>query len=122
MRLEIESKHYPMERQQQRLARRYLRHEARLCNIPYQQLLSSESGLLLGFFGPVSMLFRANDKDKAIFIANDSPFGLGGSVFIVNTEQGIEVARELLHEWFLSIIQLLQRPIWLQSRTYRLRY
>jgi len=33
------------------------------------------------FFGPISMLFRAKDEDDAVRIANDSPFGLGGSVF-----------------------------------------
>ena len=33
------------------------------------------------WFGPVAMLFRANDMADALRIANDSPFGLGGSVF-----------------------------------------
>jgi succinate-semialdehyde dehydrogenase/glutarate-semialdehyde dehydrogenase len=33
------------------------------------------------FFGPVSMILRAKDEDDAIRIANDSSFGLGGSVF-----------------------------------------
>jgi succinate-semialdehyde dehydrogenase/glutarate-semialdehyde dehydrogenase len=47
------------------------------------------------FFGPVSMLFRARDEDDAIRIANDSPFGLGGSVFTRDTEHGVEVARKL---------------------------
>ena len=47
------------------------------------------------FFGPVSMLFRAGNEDDAIRIANDSPFGLGGSVFTRDTEHGVEVARKL---------------------------
>lgn len=47
------------------------------------------------FFGPVSMLFRARNEDDAIRIANDSPFGLGGSVFTRDTEHGVEVARKL---------------------------
>lgn len=47
------------------------------------------------FFGPVSMLFRAKDEADAIRIANDSPFGLGGSVFTQNIEKGLEVASKI---------------------------
>jgi succinate-semialdehyde dehydrogenase/glutarate-semialdehyde dehydrogenase len=47
------------------------------------------------FFGPVSMLFRARNEDDAVRIANDSPFGLGGSVFTSDTKHGEEVARQI---------------------------
>lgn len=47
------------------------------------------------FFGPVSMLFRAKDEADAVRIANDSPFGLGGSVFTSDTKHGAEVARRI---------------------------
>lgn len=47
------------------------------------------------FFGPVSMLFRARDEDDAVRIANDSPFGLGGSVFTSDPKHGAEVARRI---------------------------
>ena len=47
------------------------------------------------FFGPVSMLFRAKDEDDAVRIANDSPYGLGGSVFTSNPKHGAEVARRI---------------------------
>lgn len=47
------------------------------------------------FFGPVSMLFRARDEDDAIRIANDSPFGLGGSVFTADPKHGAEVAKRI---------------------------
>src|SRR3984885_8331148 len=33
------------------------------------------------FFGPVAMFFRVKDEDAAVALANDSDFGLGGSVF-----------------------------------------
>jgi succinate-semialdehyde dehydrogenase/glutarate-semialdehyde dehydrogenase len=47
------------------------------------------------FFGPVSMLFRAKDEDDAVAIANDTPFGLGGSVFSSDLKHGEEVARKI---------------------------
>ncbi|MBB1381945.1 NAD-dependent succinate-semialdehyde dehydrogenase [Shewanella sp. SR41-2] len=47
------------------------------------------------FFGPVSILFRAKDEDDAVHIANDSPFGLGGSVFTANPIHGAEVAKRI---------------------------
>ncbi|PZU07742.1 NAD-dependent succinate-semialdehyde dehydrogenase [Sphingomonas sp.] len=47
------------------------------------------------FFGPVSMLFRAQDEADAIRIANDSPFGLGGSVFTSDPVRGAEVAKQI---------------------------
>lgn len=47
------------------------------------------------FFGPVSMLFRAKDEADAIRIANDSSFGLGGSVFTSNPKHGLEVAKKI---------------------------
>ncbi len=47
------------------------------------------------FFGPVSMLFRAKNEDDAVRIANDSPFGLGGSVFTSDPAHGAEVAKKI---------------------------
>jgi len=47
------------------------------------------------FFGPVSMIFRARDEDDAVRIANDSPYGLGGSVFTADTRRGEQVARRI---------------------------
>ncbi|URL60122.1 NAD-dependent succinate-semialdehyde dehydrogenase [Luteibacter flocculans] len=47
------------------------------------------------FFGPVSQVIRAKDEADAVRIANDSPFGLGGSVFTTNIKHGVEVAQKI---------------------------
>ena len=47
------------------------------------------------FFGPVALFFRVADEEAAIAIANDSPFGLGGSVFTQDIERGKRVARKI---------------------------
>ncbi len=46
-------------------------------------------------FGPVSMILRAKDETDAVRIANDSPFGLGGSVFTRDEERGKRVAGQI---------------------------
>jgi succinate-semialdehyde dehydrogenase/glutarate-semialdehyde dehydrogenase len=47
------------------------------------------------FFGPVALVFRAKDEEEAIAIANDSPFGLGGSVYTSDIERGKRVASRI---------------------------
>ncbi|ACI52150.1 Aldehyde Dehydrogenase [Gluconacetobacter diazotrophicus PA1 5] len=47
------------------------------------------------FFGPVTLLFRAKDEADAIRIANDSPYGLGGSVFTRDEARGEAVAAQI---------------------------
>lgn len=47
------------------------------------------------FFGPVSMIIRVKDEAEAVAVANDSPFGLGGSVFTKDTKNGEKVARKI---------------------------
>lgn len=47
------------------------------------------------FFGPVSMIIKAADEADAIKIANDSPFGLGGSVFTSDNARGRRVAGKI---------------------------
>jgi succinate-semialdehyde dehydrogenase / glutarate-semialdehyde dehydrogenase len=44
------------------------------------------------FFGPVALVFSARDEAEAIAIANNSPFGLGGSVYTSHLEHGKQVA------------------------------
>lgn len=47
------------------------------------------------FFGPVTLLFRAKNEEDAINIANDSPYGLGGSVFTKDEARGEAVAAKI---------------------------
>ena len=47
------------------------------------------------FFGPVAVLFKVKDEQVAIDLANDSPFGLGGSVFTKDIERGKRVADQI---------------------------
>jgi succinate-semialdehyde dehydrogenase/glutarate-semialdehyde dehydrogenase len=47
------------------------------------------------FFGPVALIFPAKDEEEAIAIANDSPFGLGGSVYTTDIERGKRVASRM---------------------------
>jgi succinate-semialdehyde dehydrogenase/glutarate-semialdehyde dehydrogenase len=44
------------------------------------------------FFGPVALFFRVKDEDAAVALANDSDFGLGGSVFTKDVARGKRVA------------------------------
>jgi len=44
------------------------------------------------FFGPIAMVFRVKDEEAAIAMANDSDFGLGGSVFTKDVARGKRVA------------------------------
>ncbi|MCK9930301.1 aldehyde dehydrogenase [Frankia sp. Mgl5] len=43
-------------------------------------------------FGPVLVVIPYGDEDEAVRIANDSEYGLAGSVFTADTEHGLEVA------------------------------
>lgn len=47
------------------------------------------------FFGPVALFFRVKDEDEALAIANDSPFGLGGSICTSDPERGKRLASKL---------------------------
>jgi succinate-semialdehyde dehydrogenase/glutarate-semialdehyde dehydrogenase len=47
------------------------------------------------FFAPVALMFRVPDEASAIALANDSPFGLGGTVMTGDVERGKRVARQI---------------------------
>lgn len=46
-------------------------------------------------FGPVASFYRVRDEQAAIDLANDSDFGLGGSVFTQDIERGKRVADQI---------------------------
>ena len=46
-------------------------------------------------FGPVASFYKVKDEQAAIELANDSPFGLGGSVFTSDIERGKRVADQI---------------------------
>jgi succinate-semialdehyde dehydrogenase/glutarate-semialdehyde dehydrogenase len=47
------------------------------------------------FFGPVALFFRVKNEEAAIALANDSDFGLGGSVFTKDVARGKRVASRI---------------------------
>jgi succinate-semialdehyde dehydrogenase/glutarate-semialdehyde dehydrogenase len=46
-------------------------------------------------FGPVFMMYRVKDDQAAVELANDTDFGLGGSVFSTNRDRALMVARQM---------------------------
>lgn len=46
-------------------------------------------------FGPVASFYKVKTEQAAIDLANDTNFGLGGSVFSKNTERAIDVASRI---------------------------
>jgi succinate-semialdehyde dehydrogenase/glutarate-semialdehyde dehydrogenase len=62
------------------------------------------------FFGPVALFFVVKDEEAAIVLANDSPFGLGGSVFTQDIERGKRVANQID-----SGMVFINHPTWTQA-------
>lgn len=47
------------------------------------------------FFGPVAVMFTVKNEEEAIKLANDSEFGLGGSIFTQDIARGKRVAQQI---------------------------
>ncbi|MEU6390850.1 NAD-dependent succinate-semialdehyde dehydrogenase [Streptomyces sp. NPDC046939] len=46
-------------------------------------------------FGPAAVVYRVADEDEAVALANDSRYGLGGSVFCADVDRGRRVAERV---------------------------
>ncbi len=46
-------------------------------------------------FGPVACVYRVKDAEEALFVANDTTFGLGGSVWTKDLEKGKALAAKI---------------------------
>jgi succinate-semialdehyde dehydrogenase / glutarate-semialdehyde dehydrogenase len=46
-------------------------------------------------FGPVAALIRVADDNEAIRVANDTPYGLGASIWTADIDRGLQVARQI---------------------------
>lgn len=62
------------------------------------------------FFGPVALFFRVKNEQEAISLANNSPFGLGGSVFTQDIERGKRIADKID-----TGMVFINRPTWTQA-------
>ncbi len=62
------------------------------------------------FFGPVAVFFKVKNEQEAIDLANDSPFGLGGSVFTQDIERGKQIADQID-----SGMVFINHPTWTQA-------
>lgn len=62
------------------------------------------------FFGPVALFFRVKNEEEAINLANDSTYGLGGSVFTQDIERGKRVANQID-----SGMVFINHPTWTQA-------
>lgn len=61
-----------------------------ITDIPLSSPLAKEE-----FFGPVALVFRVKNIDEAIELANDIPFGLGGSAWTNNSQERDRLVKEI---------------------------
>jgi succinate-semialdehyde dehydrogenase / glutarate-semialdehyde dehydrogenase len=46
-------------------------------------------------FGPVAALIQVVDDNEAIRVANDTPYGLGASIWTADIDRGLRVAQQI---------------------------
>lgn len=62
------------------------------------------------FFGPVAIMFTVKDEEEAVKLANDSDFGLGGSIFTKDVARGKRIASQIE-----SGMVFVNHPTWTSS-------
>jgi succinate-semialdehyde dehydrogenase / glutarate-semialdehyde dehydrogenase len=68
------------------------------CNFKPALLLNVKEGMPAfdeETFGPLAVVIVARDETEAIQLANDSRYGLGGSVWTKDIEKGIAIAKKM---------------------------
>jgi len=56
---------------------------------PEQDIVQQE------LFGPVAVIMKAQDEQEAVRLANDTPYGLSGSVFTTDLNRGYQIAQRI---------------------------
>jgi succinate-semialdehyde dehydrogenase/glutarate-semialdehyde dehydrogenase len=46
-------------------------------------------------FGPIACIMKVRDEDEAVQLANDSPYGLNGTVWTKDKKKGFEIAQRI---------------------------
>jgi succinate-semialdehyde dehydrogenase/glutarate-semialdehyde dehydrogenase len=75
------------------------RHEGKGFFFPVTVLADVEPGMTVSCqetFGPIAAIIKANDENHAIKIANDTDYGLGGSVWTGDVEKGKKIASQII--------------------------
>jgi len=68
------------------------------CYVPPTLFADVDNGMRIAreeIFGPVLVVIPFDSEEDAIRIANDSPYGLGGSVWTKDRAHGLEIARRV---------------------------
>ncbi len=98
----VEEMHAQVDRSVQAGARLILggeKHEGQGFFFPVTLLADVEPGMVVSCqetFGPIAAVIKAKDEDEAVKIANDTEYGLGGSVWTGDIEKGKKIASKIV--------------------------
>jgi len=75
------------------------RHEGKGFFFPVTLLADVKPGMVVSCqetFGPIAAVIKAKDENHALEIANDTEYGLGGSIWTGDTQKGIKIASKII--------------------------